>query len=253
MKNSSRIVQRLALAGVMVVAAVALVWWARSDAPPSPAAPAQAAHSPAASAPAAPDLRASLGQPPAGIDPPAMPPDMIARVLKKDEKLARFMDYHKTVLLSAERRDEYRKLLSDPAMMAAMADGLMAPGSGEVNPEEYYRKLMQIDYFEAALTWKENPQRDRVVDLTGEIIAKDNFATGQNTARRQMLGGTKMELYRLLHEQDAARTEQLVAAAKGTRMETLVAWMAQEELRRRTREEEIHKEVQEMQEKEQAH
>ncbi|HEX8115243.1 MAG TPA: hypothetical protein VF516_46265 [Kofleriaceae bacterium] len=166
-----------------------------------------------------------------------MPDALIARILEQDEKLALFMNYHKTVLLDTQRRDEYHKLLSDPDMMAAMAEGLTTPGSGEVSQEEYYHRLMQVDYFAAALTWKDNPQRQEVISLTGELIAKDNFTGDQNDARRQMLGGLKMELYRLLYEQDAGKTQQLVAQAKGTRMEPLVRWMAEEELRRRTLEE----------------
>jgi hypothetical protein len=188
--------------------------------------------------------------PPTSVEqPPPMPDELIARILKKDKKLGLFMDYHKIVLLDAPRRDEYRKLLSSIEMMTAMAEELMNPGSGQVEPEEYYRRLMQIDYFEAALSWKDNPQREKVLALTGEIIGKDNFRSDQNSARRQMLGGSKMELYRLMYDQDAAKADGLVAQAKGTRMEPLVTWMASEEIRRRTREEEIRKEVEEQQAK----
>jgi hypothetical protein len=185
--------------------------------------------------------------PPSIEQPPPMPDELIARILKNDKRLGLFMDYHKIVLLDAPRRDEYRKLLSSTEMMTAMADELMKPGTGQVEPEEYYRRLMQIDYFEAALTWKDNPQREKLLALTGEILGKDNFSGDQNSARRQMLGGSKMELYRLMYEQDAHKADGLVAQAKGTRMEPLVSWMASEELRRRTREEEIRKEVEDQQ------
>jgi hypothetical protein len=130
-----------------------------------------------------------------------------------------------------------------------MAEALMEPGGGKVDLKEPYRRLMQIDYFEAALAWKDNPQRERVLQLTRDIITKDNFSGDQDRARRQMLGGTRMELYRLLYEQDARRAQELVAQAKGTRMEPLVTWMAEEELRRRTREAEIQKEIEALQAK----
>lgn len=132
---------------------------------------------------------------------------------------------------------------------AAPSPTLMAPGSGKVDLKEPYRRLMQIDYFEAALAWRANPQREQVLQLTRDIIIKDNFSGDQDSARRQMLGGAKMELYRLLYEQDARRAEDIVAQAKGTRMESLITWMAEEELRRRTRETEIQKEVEALQEK----
>jgi len=144
-----------------------------------------------------------------------------------------------------QTRHEYHKLLSDPAMMTAMAEDLMDPGSGHPQSTEYYRRLMLVDYFEAGLSWKDNPQRQKLVELTQDIITKDNFRGDQDTERRQVLGGVKMELYRLLYAQDAQKAGELVAQAKGTRMEPLVNWMAEEELRRRTREAEILKEADE--------
>lgn len=182
---------------------------------------------------------------------PLTPEELIAEVLKKDEKLARFMDYHKTVLLDGPRRDEYRKLLSDPEMMEAMAEGLMSPGSGPAEPEEQYHRLMQIDYFEAALNWKDNPRRAEVIATTGKIISHDNFSNDQPGDRRQMLAGGKMELYRMMYDQDDKKTNELVASAKGTRMEQLVSWMSEENLRRRGREEDIRKEMAALQAKEQ--
>jgi hypothetical protein len=153
------------------------------------------------------------------------------------------MGYYKTVLPDKQRRDEYRKLLSDPAMMTAMANDLMDPGTGHPPPEEYYRRLMLVDYFKEALSWKDNPQRQKVLALTGDIIVKDNFGGDQDSARRQVLGGIKMELYRFLYTQDTQKAGELVAQAKGTRMEPLVNWMVQEDLRRSVREKEIMKEA----------
>jgi hypothetical protein len=174
-----------------------------------------------------------------------MPDDVIAQILKKDKKLGLFMDYYKTVLPDEQKRDEYRKLLSDPVMMTAMAKDLLDPGSGHPKPEEYYRRLMLVDYFEAALTWKDNPQRQKLFELTRDIIAKDTFGGDQDSSRRQVLGGSKMELYHLLYEQDAQKAGELVAQGKGTRMEPLLNWMAEEDLRRRVQEQELQKKIDE--------
>ena len=154
-----------------------------------------------------------------------------------------------TVLLDKARREEYRKLLSSTEIMTAMAEDLMNPGSGHVDTEEYYHRLMLVDYFEAALGWKDNPQRDKLLEVTKGIIVKDNFETTQDNARRQLLGGTKMELYRLMYKADPERAKAMVAQTSGTRMEPLVSWMAAEEIRRRTREEEIRKETEALQQK----
>jgi hypothetical protein len=241
--------KRLTLAGVVLglALAVALLVTGRPDRAAAPvdrpAVPTVVG--PVAAGPGAPPLVLAAVRPKL----PLMPEEQVAEILKKDKQLGLFMDYHKTVLLDAPRRAEYRKLLASPEMMKAMADGLMDPGSGKVAPEEYYHRLMRVDYFEAALSWKDNPARDQVLSVTADIIAKDNFERGQDSARRQLLGGSKMELYRLMYEQDSAKASGLVAQAKGTRMEPLVSWMAAEELRRRVREAEIHEELQEQQAK----
>ena len=183
---------------------------------------------------------------PDAVERPVMDDDVVLEsIIKKDKKLGLFMRYYKAVVPDEQTRHEYHKLLSDPAMMTAMAEDLMDPGSGHPQSTEYYRRLMLVDYFEAGLSWKDNPQRQKLVELTQDIITKDNFRGDQDTERRQVLGGVKMELYRLLYAQDAQKAGELVAQAKGTRMEPLVNWMAEEELRRRTREAEILKEADE--------
>lgn len=181
--------------------------------------------------------------------PALMPGEIIEQVLKEDKKLGNFMYYHKHVLLDEQGRNEYRKLLSDPELIKAMAKDLMAPGQGEVQPKEHYHRLMENDYFEAALNWKDNPQRQMVIDTVRNIILEDNFSSGQDLNRRQMLAGGKMELYRMMYEADVSQALDLVAQAKGTRMESLTNWMAEENLRRRAKEEQIRTEMQEMQTK----
>jgi hypothetical protein len=252
MEKLSSTPRRLVLGGAVVglVIAVALFIETRGTgssteepATPRPAAPTAEPKVVKSSTPSDPNLTPV-------IRPPMSPDEIIAEVLKKDEQLAQFRAYHNVVLLDGPRRDEYRKLLSDPDMMNAMAEGLMSPGSGPAEPEEHYHRLMQIDYFEAALNWKDNPKRAEVLATTGKIIAHDNFRNDQPGDRRQMLAGGKMELYRMMYDQDDKKTNELVASARGTSMEKLVGWMSEENLRRRGREEDIRKEMAALQAKE---
>lgn len=250
MEKLSSTPQRLVMGGIVVVLAavvVALFMREAGDRPDRPTGGQTVARTTEAPVPKpAPSLSPPENQPRDSFElPAAMPDQIIEQILKEDKKLGLFMNYHKTVLPDEQTRDEYRKLLSDPAMMTAMAEDLMDPGNGQPQSAEYFRRLMKVDYFEAALAWKDNPQRQKLLDLAGDIITKDNFRGDQDSSRRQVLGGSKMELYRLLYEQDAQKAKELVAQAKGTRMEPLLNWMAEEELRLRVREEEIRKEVEE--------
>jgi hypothetical protein len=191
----------------------------------------------------APSISLPGKQLPNTVESALMDDEVLESIVKKDKKLELFMRYYKAVLPDEQTRDEYRKLLSDPAMMTAMAADLMDPGNGHPHSAEYYRRLMLVDYFEAALTWKGNPQRQKLLELTRDVITKDNFGGDQDSSRRQVLGGSKMELYHLLYAQDAQKAGEMVAQAKGTRMEPLLNWMAEEEVRRGTREQEIMKEA----------
>jgi hypothetical protein len=98
---------------------------------------------------------------------------------------------------------------------------------------------MQVDYFEAALTWNDNPNRQKLLEVVGGVILEDNFLGGMDLERRQMLAGTKLELYRLMHETHMKSAMDLVEQARGTRMEKLVSWLAAEDLRRSAQEAEI--------------
>jgi hypothetical protein len=168
-----------------------------------------------------------------------MPAEIIETILQEDKKLGMFMYYRKHVLLDEQGRDEYRKILADPDTMAELAKDLKAPGQGALEAKEYYHRLMQVDYFQAALAWKDNPSRQQLLEVTGGIILEDNFLTGMDLERRQMLAGTKLELYRLMHEADMKSAMDLVEKARGTRLEQLATWIAEEDLRRSAREAEI--------------
>ncbi|MCY1043789.1 hypothetical protein OV208_20890 [Corallococcus sp. bb12-1] len=210
-------------------------------APTAPVAP-TAALAPSVKTP--PSLAAAPAPVPGLERPPLMPKELIAQVLEDNKPLGLFMHYHKHVLLDAQGRDEYRKLLSGPEMMKTMADGLKDPGRGEVEPREQYERLMEVDYFKAALAWKDNPQREQLLAHAEDVILQQNIFGGQDTERRYMLAGGKMEMYRLLAEQDMQRALALGERARGTHMEQLTAWMATEEQRRRTQEEQIRLEMQ---------
>ncbi|RKH35554.1 hypothetical protein D7Y13_13715 [Corallococcus praedator] len=213
--------------------------------PQTPAALAVAPAVAAASVKAPPSLQVPEAPLPPGTErPPLMPKELIAQVLEDNKPLGLFMHYHKHVLLDEQGRDAYRKLLSGPDMMKTLADGLKDPGRGEVEPREQYERLMEVDYFKAALAWKDNPQREQLLAHAEDIILQQNIFGGQDTERRYMLAGGKMEMYRLLAEQDMQRALALGERARGTNMEQLTAWMATEEQRRRTQEEQIRLEMQ---------
>lgn len=249
MEKPSLTFKRILIAGVVVGLAIviALVLRQRDAGAPASSAGDQTVAGAAATSGHKPIPRLSLPGGPSDDDDDmrTMDDEVLESIIKKDKKLEQFMRYRKAVVPDERTRREFHKMLSDPATMKAMAEDLMDPGDGHPQSTEYYRRLMLVDYFDSALNWKDNPQRQHVMELTQDVITKDNFRGDQDNERRQVLGGTKFELYRLLYAQDPQKAGELVAQAKGTRMESMVNWMAQEEIHRRTREAEILKEANE--------
>jgi hypothetical protein len=246
MEKLSLTSKRFLMAGIVAGLAVVVMLVLRDAEPPAPAVAEQAvvASTAAKASKPAPSIALPGWQHAADDDDlMAMDDEVLESIVKKDKKLELFMRYYKAVVPDEQTQRDYHKLLSDPATMKAMAEDLMDPGSGHPQSTEYYRRLMLVDYFEAALSWKDNPQRQKLVELTQDVITKDNFVGDQDTERRQVLGGTKLELYHLLSAQDPQKAGELVAQAKGTRMEPLVNWMIEEDVRRLTREAEIVKEA----------
>lgn len=247
MEKLSLTSKRLLMAGVVVCLAIVVALVLRGRDTGTAASPARQQTVASAAAPSGhkptPSISLSGGPSFDDEDIRTMDDEVLESIIKKDKKLEQFMRLYKAVVPDEQTRREFHKLLSDPLTMKAMAEDLMDPGDGHPQSTEYYRRLMLVDYFDAALAWKDNPQRGHVMELMQDVITKDNFRGDQDNERRQVLGGTKFELYRLLYAQDPAKAAEMVAQAKGTRMEQMVTWMAGEEIHRRTREAEILKEA----------
>ena len=231
MNGSDKRVLPIAVALLGGAAVVAWLWPASAPAPSDNAATAAGAATPAAgaghrtrSAVEAP----SLGDPAAADDPYADSPigDVMHKVVDNDPQLRTFKSFYDRPLLDAESLKQYHALLSDPATLAAVEHDLLYPEEAKADQASSIKRLMKIDYLHEALDWKENPQHALVVSVVTETVLTDNYPPDMAMDMRVSLSGNKRELFQLLDEYEPDQAKLALAAAKGTRLEAMVAWIA---------------------------
>lgn len=153
-------------------------------------------------------------------------PEVMHRVLATDPQLKAFKYYHNRPLLDTAEKAKYHELLSDQDVFAEVKQDLLYPADSKADQEGNIKRLMKIDYLREALEWKENPRRNELIALVVEIILTDNYPPGIGMDMRLSLSGDKKELYTLLDELMPNQAQAVVLASRGTRLERLIAYIA---------------------------
>lgn len=183
---------------------------------------------------------AAVASAPAGAQMPADDPyadnplgDVMHRVLDNDDLLRRFKSFYDRPLLDADDLAQYHAMLSEPAILAAVEHDLLYPEEVVADQASSIKRLMKIDYLHEALDWKENPQHALVVSVVSESILTDNYPANLGMDMRVSLSGNKRELFQLLDEYEPGQAQAVLQAAKGTRLEEMVAWIAKSNEKRK--------------------
>lgn len=237
--------KRIGIAILLAAGAIAAVFFLRRSEPAAPA-PTPEAKPVAAANPSTP------AAPPMAGESVPLPEDdgehgefttstdiLKQQLFKTDPRLGEFDSFREHVLPDAATREAYRKLLSDEAMLADVADDLTHPKDLKDTMATNVKRLMQIDYLRESLAWKDNPKRDKVMSAVEGIISEDSFAAGMPSDVKRSLAATKMELFEIFSGHDSERTASLVQQAKGTRQEKLVQYIAESNERRIAKEREL--------------
>jgi hypothetical protein len=152
--------------------------------------------------------------------------NVLRPLLANDVQLDTFMYFHNRPLRDAATNERYHEFMSDPAMFANVKHDLLYPEETKVSQGASIKRLMKIDYLREALEWKENPRRAELIALVEELILTDNYPEGMGMDMRLSLSGNKMELYELLYDVAPDRALAVLEASKGTRLEAMIAWIA---------------------------
>lgn len=161
------------------------------------------------------------------------------QIFKTEPKLASFDRFRQHVLLDSRGRGEYQALLADKEMYEQTRQALLHPTDAKDSMESNTRRLMQIDYLREALSWRENPERRHLLSAVEGIILEDSFGPMMPPDVKRSVAATKMELYEILYEQEPKKARALVEAARRTRLEGMLEYIAARNERRVAKEREL--------------
>ena len=180
----------------------------------------------------APSLGSADNAQPANEPPPSDDYDdnpmanVLRPILANDVQLDTFMYYHNRPLLDEASNAHYHEFLADPAMLAAVKHDLLYPEETKVDAAGNIKRLMKIDYLREAVEWQENPARGEIISQVADMLQTDNYPAGMGMDMRLSLSGNKMELYELLSDVAPDQAAALLQSSKGTRLEPLLAYIA---------------------------
>lgn len=142
--------------------------------------------------------------------------------LAADPVLRRFYNLRKKALRSKLEQAEYQALLADEALLeeakAELADGYSAD---ELDQSEELRRLLRLQYLNAALAWTDNPARTKALSAIEALLLAEIPAGVPKTVRGSLMGD-KFDLYQHLMLADPERAKALLALASGTGSEKVL-------------------------------
>ncbi len=161
------------------------------------------------------------------------------KIFKTEPKLAQFSYYREHVLLDSNSRKDYEALLADRAMYEQTRHALLYPMEARDSMESNIQRLIRIDYLREALAWRANPERGHLLSEVESLILEDSFGSTMPPDVKRSVAATKMELFELFHDQEPGRARAMVEAARGTRLERLLEYIAARNQRRLAKEKEL--------------
>jgi len=134
------------------------------------------------------------------------------------------------VLHSKKELAEFRALLASPALLEEGVHRLTDISESALGPEAEIARMQTVDYLNSALTWKQNPQRDVVLNEIKTVLNRSIDDIKAPLVLKRSFAGDAMELYFVLftHEPTMARELLEHADAKQQRLFRFATKMAEQ-------------------------
>jgi hypothetical protein len=145
------------------------------------------------------------------------------KLLAANKDLADYKYFEEKVLRTQAETQSFQSMLASTERLGKAFERLAAPTEKEFSDEAELERMYQVDYLEQALRWKENPEREKVLDLTERIILADTLSPELPLELRRSRAGDKLELFKVLQEVAAERARRTVERARGTRVAKILA------------------------------
>lgn len=127
--------------------------------------------------------------------------------------LKRFDTLRSRVLLKQTEVLKKERLLSNSGTVQWIESQL---SQSPIGMADLAARLSMIDFFEEALSWKDNPIRDEVLQSIERILDTDNLSGTEES--RRMVAGDKVELFAILTDQAPDSAKSFLRHSKDNRM-----------------------------------
>ncbi|MEC9281927.1 MAG: hypothetical protein VX642_04395 [Bdellovibrionota bacterium] len=133
-----------------------------------------------------------------------------------NRKLSRFKTLSSKTLKSKEETKEWQNILSDNRFMDEVYLELTDTNSSIKPKQKIVSTMESIDLIAAAVSWKENPIRENLLQDASYLIKSDLILNTNDLALRKTIAGSQMELFLVLKEQSPSTAMQVRQDLAGT-------------------------------------
>ena len=150
--------------------------------------------------------------------------EIFEEVLSEDPMLRSFHLLREKVIRTAKEKSDYQSMLADKALLTESYNELSAAYINKnLDQGEELRRLMRIQYLNAALDWRDNPSRSIALDAIRQLLlAQFSSSDDRSAVAYGSLLGDKFDLFQHLMLSDPQEAERLLAQAKGTSSEKIL-------------------------------
>lgn len=120
----------------------------------------------------------------------------------------------KAILTTDDVKQREAKL-SDPSLLMA-AKKVLTNRAVKHDDKTGRRRMDAIQFLAAAVSWKRNPLRARLLDGIEQILLVENLTDSTDIRHRKWVAGDKMELFEILVEYAPERAARLEEKAAGS-------------------------------------
>lgn len=143
--------------------------------------------------------------------PMVAPPPLVVR-----PEFQKAVNLGEKVLHTKKELAEFRTLLSSPALLKEGFQRLSDTSEKAEGPAAEVARMQTVDFLNAALTWKENPQRAQIVrDIVALLDRSIDDIKAPITLKRS-LAGDAMELYFVLFKHEPTQAHDLFERSDAT-------------------------------------
>jgi hypothetical protein len=143
-------------------------------------------------------------------------------VFARRPELQRFAELKAKVLRTDDEAREYAAMLADTKRMRAAKTDLLAKSEKAFDPSMQLQRMYQVSYLDAALSWRDNPERQAAMGSVLDVLREPTVGRGMSIEQVKSIAGDRIELAISLRGNDGAAADAFRKEVQGTPIEKVL-------------------------------